>query len=274
MGQVDDKEEDQGQEEPDDDQSAAGSDNQDEQKKAHPDARRQNQRKRAKERLDKLLFSRWCGGRGGTDGAQGTHQGWDNFGGTDPDTSNDFYPKEFQRDREDKDIARLREEMERIPVTGQEAWLDCLVSEIERLCDDDSIITNVLRTNEMQDLSMKNQKGTDLKPINDFYLNADVVCKMLEFKANKRYYTSLQTESQQRQEHFKKQNDVLHEYGCELEDEFTKIMKQIHNYRSRKQNMLTQLAGLLDKGAFSHLQASLAAKARDEQLPQLANGGR
>jgi len=261
--QIDDKDEENVQDEGDDEKS--GSEIDADEKKNHPDHRRMQQRIRIKKRLDQLLFSRWSDGRRGVDGATGTGQGWDSFGGTDPDTSESFFPKEFQQDKEDKDIAQLREDMERIPVTGQEAWLDCLVSEIERLCDDESIITNVLRTNEMQDLSMKNQKGTDLKPINDFYLNADVVCKLLEFKANKKYYQALQLESQQRQEHLKKQNEVLHEYACELEEEFTRIMQHIHNYRSKKQDMLTKLASLLDKGFF---------KGRNEQRSQLTNVGR
>lgn len=48
-------------------------------------------------------------------------------------------------------------------------------------------------------------------------------------------------------EMFKKQNDILHDYACELEAEFADIMQKIHVFKAKKDMMIGKLAGVLDK---------------------------
>jgi len=117
--------------------------------------------------------------------------------------------------------------------------------------DDDFVITDVLRTSEMQDM-IKN-KSREQKPLQEFYRHADQVLKLLEYKANKKYYQYLQIESERRQDLLRKQNDVLHDYVCELETEFSRVMELIHKNRAKKELMLRKLAGLLDRSMYRHL---------------------
>jgi len=210
-----------------------------------------------KRRLDALLFSRWAGGRVGCEDVT-AGPGRSETQSNSKDQKGDVAEALVEDDvgEEDCDIIDLRDVIEGMPVTGQEAWLDCLVAAIEREMDDESIITDVLRTSEMQDMGSKGQasSGSGGKPLQEFYRQAGEVLKLLEYKANKKYYTYLRMESEQRQELLRKQNDVMHDYVCELEKEFTKIMESIHSYRSKKEVMLTKLAGLLDKTAYRNLE--------------------
>lgn len=237
------EEDDQAQEESGSEEEAPG-------RKASEAVKKARRRMRTKKRLDALLFSRWSDGKPhrGADGAVGTGMGWDSFGGTDDGSQ----PKEVQYEVDHMEVFQLKEEMNRLPIAGQEAWLDCLVSYIEREMDDESIVTEVLRTSEMQDV-VKNKQSREQKPLQEFYRHADEVLKMLEYKANKKYYQYLQIESEQRQELLRSQNEVLHDYVCELETEFSKVMELIHKNRAKKEVMLTKLAGLLDRSMYRHL---------------------
>lgn len=229
-------------------------------RKSSDAVRKARRRIRAKKKLDSLLFSRWSDGKRqhGVDGAVGTGHGWEAFGGSDELGGQ---PKEIQYEVDHLEVFQLRDEMHKLPISGQEAWLDCLVSAVEREMDDDSVIADVLRTSEMQD-AVKNKHGREQKPVQEFFRHADEVVKMLEFKANKKYYQYLQIESEQRQELLRSQNEVLHDYVCELETEFTKVMELIHKNRAKKEVMLTKLAGLLDRTMYRHLDKTAPAQAR------------
>merc|ERR1712176_1173915 len=97
----------------------------------------------------------------------------------------------------------------------------------------------------MSDMGGKNQRNAE-SYFNEFYRRADRVTKMLEFKANKMYYQQLERESETRQKHLAKQNEVLHDYVCELEKEFERIMEEIHSLEGKKEQMLVKLQGLLE----------------------------
>merc|ERR1712217_1010540 len=120
--------------------------------------------------------------------------------------------------------------------------------------DDESIFTEVLRTGEMADLGGKGQLGAKEQYL-EFYKRADKVTKLLEFKANSMYYQQLESESERRQQHLARQNDVLHDYVCELEKEFEKIMGEIHSLEGKKGAMLAKLQGLLEPSAESRSSA-------------------
>ena len=98
------------------------------------------------------------------------------------------------------DIDDLRTFIEGLPLTGEEAWLDVLMTEIEREMDEESIVTDVLRTSEMHE--MGGNKGQPAaakeKTLMEFYRQVHQILKVLEYKANKRYYSYLEQESSQR----------------------------------------------------------------------------
>jgi hypothetical protein len=136
-------------------------------------------------------------------------------------------------------------------VTGEEAWLDCLMTAIEKEAEYDPLVTELLRTAEMADVEKKpGAVASTHKPVVQFYENADVFLKILEFKARRKYYQCLQAESESRRALFNKQNMVLNEYAAELEREFSRVMSSIHDFKEKKQSMLSKLAGLLDKVEF------------------------
>eukprot|EP00928_Gymnodinium_smaydae_P005980 TRINITY_DN12077_c0_g3_i1.p1 TRINITY_DN12077_c0_g3~~TRINITY_DN12077_c0_g3_i1.p1 ORF type:complete len:1726 (-),score=379.63 TRINITY_DN12077_c0_g3_i1:166-5343(-) len=201
-------------------------------------------RVKTKKRMDALLFSRWPEGRRvgrhekvlerGVDGAVMVP-----FSGLPAGR-----PAEYERDL---DIDALRTEVEKMPVTGEEAWLDCLLTAIEREMSDESIVTEVLRTSDMAELS-KADTSSDKKSLTAFYEQADRVLDLLEFKARRKYYNCLQQESESRQDMLRRQNDVMYDYVSELEREFTRVMGSIHSLKAKKHSMLTKLAGILGGG--------------------------
>merc|ERR1712113_377635 len=100
-------------------------------------------RKRCKKKLDNILFSRWTDGDNKTDGSIGTLLGWENFGGTrdpkerasekeKPDNDDEEHTGNTNYDEVDRDTVDLADGLKQTAITGQEAWLDCLVSALER----------------------------------------------------------------------------------------------------------------------------------------------
>ena len=193
-------------------------------------------RMQAKKRLHGYLFSRWpnkC--RKSSSGINLESLGKDDSQLLEEDIMQDGW-----------DVDELTEAFEQMPVTGQEVWLDCLLLALEEEVLDESPIVEVLRTTGLQDASKEKLKGPAREKLLRFYRRLDQVVRILENKAFKRYFQNLQTESEQRQLFFQQQNEVLHDYVCELENEFSQLSGTIHNYRTKKKEMIKQLAGLID----------------------------
>jgi len=153
--------------------------------------------------------------------------------------------KDEQVNENDKDS--ISSSLRKLRVTGFEVWLDCLLTAIEKEWNEESIVTEVLRTNDMQDMAGKGgsaQAGSN-KENDNFAVHASDILESLEFKAKEKYYKMLEKESQDRKQYLQQQNEVLYDYVCELEEEFKKIMGSIHNYKAKKRMMLNKLSDLL-----------------------------
>ena len=196
-------------------------------------------RMQAKKRLHGYLFSRWPDGksskRKSSSGINLESLGKDDSQLLEEDIMQDGW-----------DVDELTEMLEQMPVTGQEVWLDCLLLALEEEVLDESPIVEVLRTSGLQDASKEKLKGPAREKLLRFYRRLDQVVRILENKSFKRYFQNLQTESEQRQSFFQQQNEVLHDYACELENEFSELSGTIHDYRTKKKEMIKQLAGLID----------------------------
>jgi len=211
-------------------------------------------RARTKKRLERLLFSRWelCG----QDGAR-VEPGkfW-----IDPDTHGNTVEECDMFEDDIVDIEDLRETIEAKPVSGHEAWLDCLMTALEQeTLEEESIFTDLLRTNDMQELASrgvaKMSQGA-MKPVQEFYKHAGAILRILENKAQKKYFECLRHESDDSQRKLRKQNVILHEYVCALEEKFTTINNQIHGQKAVKERMLTLLAGAMEGRATGSSQYS------------------
>ena len=149
------------------------------------------------------------------------------------------------------DVDDVKEALEQMPVTGEELWLDCLVRELEEVVDESPIV-EVLRSDVLRDLKgMKGLKGPAKEELMTFYRRLDQVLRILENKARRSHFQNLLLESEQRQHLVEQQNEVLHDYVCELEREFSALSGTIHTYKHKKELMLSTFAGLLDKREFS-----------------------
>jgi len=217
---------------------------------------------KTKKRMDTLLFSRWPDGQRPT--ARGAKAPVER-GKNDP-LMEPFAPAENEYE-EELDMIQVKQKIETMPVTGEEVWLDCLVTAIERETDE-SVVSEVLRTADTVDATKSDVKSSD-RAMSTFYENADQVLQILEFKARKKYYEQLEKESQVRQERLQRQNEVLHDYVWELEQEFTKVMESIHSYKAKKDSMLTKLAGLLDKQEYRNLAPPEDAANKSEHMKWL-----
>lgn len=204
---------------------------------------------RVKRRLDTLLFSRATKDPSQDDAI-------DPFDEADKEQESYKDPDDV-KDESELPIDDIRDIIETESIQGWEVWLDCLISSIENEpeMEDECLVTEVLRTAEMQDMN-KNQRQRSGDVLMTFYGHASDVLSELEFKAKRKYYERLKVESSERYKMFESQNQVLHDYACELEVEFTRIMENIHKYRHKKDVMRTKLAGLLDKEGYKHLDTS------------------
>ena len=149
------------------------------------------------------------------------------------------------------DVDELTEVLQQMPVTGREVWLDCLLLALEeRYEDSESSIVEVLRTSGLKDASEKMLKGRLKGHTRDkllkFYERLDKVLQILENKASTHYFQYLERESEQRQDLIEKQNEVLHDYVCELEHEFCELSGAVSSYQTKKDMMLAKFSGVLD----------------------------
>lgn len=211
-------------------------------------------RARMKKRLDALLFSRWPEGKVQKDldvnqSAMASIFVPENAKPVDvPELNeNDLVQPNW-------DVDDLRDIFEKLPLYGQELWLDCLLAAIDHQSDDEPIITDLLRTANMSGIPRdKPLSGPTLEKVVKFYNRMHEVLKICENKANKKYFQHLRSESNDRQDQLRSQNEVLHDYVCELEKEFSKNSEEIQNYRNGKEQMLRKLAGLLDRGEYANI---------------------
>jgi len=205
---------------------------------------------RVKKRLDTLLFSRAVKVPSQDDAI-------DPFDLADKE-SETYKDPEADKTEDELPIDDIREMIETESIQGWEVWLDCLISSIENEpeMEDECLVTEVLRTSEMQDLNKAAHRQSGQNVLMSFYGHASDVLSELEFKAKRKYFERLRVESSERYKMFQSQNEVLHDYACELEIEFTRIMENIHKYRNKKDVMRTKLAGLLDKEGYKHLDIS------------------
>ncbi|CAJ1345044.1 unnamed protein product [Effrenium voratum] len=203
-------------------------------------------RARAKRRIDGFLFSRWPEANKPKEmGAAGINL--EELGRDDSELLEEDIIQEGW------DVDELTDIIEEMPITGQEVWLDCLLVALEEEVIEESPIIEVLKTNGLQEMSKAKLKGPARERLLKFYRRLDQVLRILENKAYRRYFQNLQLESEQRQQLLLQQNEVLHDYVCELEKEFSDISETIHNYKTKKELMLKKLAGLLDRSEYSKL---------------------
>jgi hypothetical protein len=163
---------------------------------------------------------------------------------------------------DDTDVDVLRRKIEEMEITGDEVWLDCLMTQIEIEMEDDCLVTEVLRTTEMTE-THKGKGPQNKEAVSTFWKMASDILNILECKARQRWYNCLREESQTRSEMFRQQNAILHDYACELEGKFSEIMQKIHVFKAKKEQMITKLAGLLDRKAYQHLDTSGEVRSQD-----------
>ena len=150
--------------------------------------------------------------------------------------------------QDDWDVEELAEVLKQKAVTGQEVWLDCLLQALEESVESESPIIEVLRTSGLKDGSQKKLKGQSLEIFLRFYQRLDRILQILENKASTQYFQHVQRESEQRQDLIEQQNEILREYVCELESEFSKLSSTINTCQGKKALILSKLSGLLDPG--------------------------
>jgi len=211
--------------------------------------------KAAKDQLDAHLFSRWMEGRstrGGKDGAQTIPGKFWAVPGETEDADEEVGPL-----ADDVDLDEVQEQILKLQVSGHEVWLDCLVTALEREMEEESLITTLLRTNDMQELAQagKNQRGGGAyqHALCTFYQNASKILEILELKAQSRYFKELQFESEKTQHHVRNVNQVFHDYICVLETTFTRVVNDIHTLQQQKNVALRSLALTVDGDVYKDL---------------------
>jgi hypothetical protein len=207
-------------------------------------------RTKTKKELDKLLFQRPVGGEAGE--------------GDDEKEEGDNTKTILFMDQSD-----VSDSIKALKISGWEVWLDCLVTAIEGECEDDSIITEVLRTGDMTDTKdLRSDKYPFLKEAfaNFYKLSADIL-EILKCKAKRQWYQALVDESQSKENIFRDQNDILHEYACELEVYFSQIMGEIQQFKGKKDTMIVKLSGLLDKQTYKQYQDPAQSGATEDRRP-------
>lgn len=164
-------------------------------------------------------------------------------------------PEEILQD--DWDVDEVAEVVSQMPVTGPEVWLDSLLLALEEHMLEESSIVAVLQTVDLQNLQLApgKLKRKKREKLLAFYDRLDKVLKILENKAGTRYFQQLQRASEQRQDLIVQQNEVLHDYVCELEHEFSEMSKKIATHEAKKEFILSNLSVILDP-KYSQLEGS------------------
>eukprot|EP00438_Fugacium_kawagutii_P036755 Skav205311 [mRNA] locus=scaffold3444:122952:123763:+ [translate_table: standard] len=160
--------------------------------------------------------------------------------------------------RDEWDVDEGAEVASQMPVTGPEIWLDALLLALEeKNMTEESSIVAVLQTVDLQGLQPVpgKLKGKKWEKLLTFYGRLDKVLKILKNKAGTRYFQHLQRASEQRQDLIDQQNEVLHDYVCELEHEFSEVSKKIATNEEKKDFILSNLSVILDP-KYSQLEGS------------------
>jgi hypothetical protein len=133
-----------------------------------------------------------------------------------------------------------------IDPTGEEFWLDTLVTHIERMSSGDQLLTQCFMTEEMR-ASGSGASGqlTKEQQTKEFDRTAMLAFKALEVKARMQYYLRVAAESDLRQQRIRKQCDVVHAYAVELEKAYGGLLEQIAVLEDGRQELTTCIEGIL-----------------------------
>eukprot|EP00397_Hematodinium_sp_SG-2012_P002015 GEMP01002021.1.p1 GENE.GEMP01002021.1~~GEMP01002021.1.p1 ORF type:complete len:1462 (+),score=214.31 GEMP01002021.1:120-4505(+) len=134
----------------------------------------------------------------------------------------------------------------RLAITGEEVWLDVLVTSLENEGLGDKL-KNLLRTSNMID-SGGSGRAAQLhrdKLVTNFNQQAEQFVNILEKKAKTQYYTCLEQESLANQRVLKSQNAILNSYVGELEHLFSEVLNETRALHKQKNIIIQHLKNTL-----------------------------
>merc|ERR1719321_1673511 len=153
------------------------------------------------------------------------------------------------------DSKELHQHLKSLEPTGEEFWLDTLVTHIERE-GGDQLLADCFFTEEMRAMSSGTTGAlTREQQLKEFDKTAMHAFKALEVKARAQYYVRVTEESEERQRRIRRQCDIVNAYAEQLEKNYGQLLEKIDGLEQARNELSSCIEGILpqqDRVGASH----------------------
>merc|ERR1719428_1935235 len=142
------------------------------------------------------------------------------------------------------DGKELLQHLQNVKPTGEEFWLDALVTQVER-SNGDNLLAECFQTEEMKASGVGVPQQTRDQQLREFDQTAELAFRQLEAKARQQYYHRVSLESTERQKTLRRQCEIVNTYAQELEHNYAELLEEIVSLENTRGELTSSIENIL-----------------------------
>jgi hypothetical protein len=140
--------------------------------------------------------------------------------------------------------------------TGEEFWLDALVTQVEH-SNGDNLLAECFQTEEMKASGVGVPQQTRDQQLREFDQTAELAFRQLEARARQQYYQRVSIESMERQKALRRQCEIVNTYSEMLEKNYAELLEEIVSLENTRGELTASIETILPDIKGGDNQASL-----------------
>merc|ERR1719506_419608 len=142
------------------------------------------------------------------------------------------------------DGKELLQHLQNVKPTGEEFWLDALVTQVAR-SNGDNLLAECFQTEEMKASGVGVPQQTRDQQLREFDQTAELAFRQLEAKARQQYYLRVSSESAERQKTLRRQCEVVNAYAEMLEKNYSDLLEEIVSLENTRGELTSCIENIL-----------------------------
>jgi hypothetical protein len=142
------------------------------------------------------------------------------------------------------DGRELLQHLLNVKPTGEEFWLDALVTQVER-SNGDNLLAECFQTEEMKASGVGVPQQTRDQQLREFDQTAELAFRQLEAKARQQYYMRVSVESTERQKALRRQCEIVNTYAEMLEQNYAELLEEIVSLENTRGELTSSIEDIL-----------------------------
>merc|ERR1719460_1007757 len=142
------------------------------------------------------------------------------------------------------DGRELLQHLQSVKPTGEEFWLDALVTQVEQY-NGDNLLAECFQTEEMKASGVGVPQQTRDQQLREFDQTAELAFRQLEAKARQQYYLRVSNESTERQKSLRRQCEIVNTYAEMLEQNYAELLEEIVSLENTRGELTSCIENIL-----------------------------